>query len=91
MKKGSRRMNDKILNAVLSAKQDNNIKFTDFRTLLIQLGFNERIKGDHFIYKAQGLPERINIQPDGNMAKAYQVRQVRSIIKTYNLGGDKND
>ncbi|MCL2638598.1 MAG: type II toxin-antitoxin system HicA family toxin [Oscillospiraceae bacterium] len=84
-------MNDKILQAVLSAKQDKNIKFTDLRTLLMQLGFNERIKGDHFIYKAQGLPERVNIQPDGNMAKTYQVRQIRSIIKHYNLGGDDND
>jgi len=39
-------MNNKVLHAVLSAKQDNNIKFTDLRTLLTRLGFNERIKGD---------------------------------------------
>jgi len=84
-------MNDKILRAVLSAKQDKNIKFAELRTLLTQLGFNERIKGDHFIYKSQGLPERVNIQPDGNMAKAYQVRQIRSIMQKYNLGGDNND
>jgi hypothetical protein len=78
----------KVFNAVLSAKQDNNIKFADLRMLLIQLGFGERIKGDHFILKIENLPERVNIQPLGNMAKAYQVRQVRSIIQKYNLGGD---
>jgi predicted RNA binding protein YcfA (HicA-like mRNA interferase family) len=61
------------------------------RTLLIQLGFHERIKGDHFIFKAQNLPERINIQPDGNMAKSYQVRQIRSIIRNYKLGGDSDE
>ena len=80
-------MSDKTLLAVLSAKQDGNIKFADLRTLLMQLNFNERIKGDHFIYKIKNLPERINIQPDGSMAKAYQVRQIRSVIQKYNLGG----
>jgi len=84
-------MNNKILQAVLSSKQDRNIKFSDMRTLLIQLGFAERIKGDHFIYKKDGFPERVNIQPDGNMAKAYQVRQIRGIIQKYNFGGDGND
>ncbi|MCL2055020.1 MAG: type II toxin-antitoxin system HicA family toxin [Oscillospiraceae bacterium] len=84
-------MNDKIFQAVLSANQDNNIKFVDLRILLTQLGFNERIKGDHFIYKKQGLSERINIQPNGKSAKAYQVRQIRSVIQKYNLGGGEND
>ncbi len=31
--------------------------------------------------------ELINIQPDGNKAKAYQVKQVRNIILKYKLGG----
>jgi len=81
-------MRDGILNAVLSAKQDNNIKFADLRMLLKQLGFEERIKGDHFIFKRPELPERVNIQPDGNMAKSYQIRQIRSIIQKYGLGGE---
>ncbi|MCL1865790.1 MAG: type II toxin-antitoxin system HicA family toxin [Oscillospiraceae bacterium] len=84
-------MSNRVLNAVLSAKQDNNIKFNEMRMLLIQLGFKERIKGDHFIFNIKGFPERINIQPNGNMAKAYQVRQVRRIVQKYNLGGGKND
>ena len=83
-------MNDKILQTVLSAKQDNNIKFYDLRTLLIKMNFDERIKGDHFIYKRKEFPERINIQPDKDMAKSYQVRQIRSLIKKYKLEDEKN-
>jgi len=83
-------VNDKILQTVLSAKQDNNIKFYDLRTLLIKMNFDERIKGDHFIYKRKEFPERINIQPDKDMAKSYQVRQIRSLIKKYKLEDEKN-
>ncbi len=38
------------------------------------LGFEKRIKGDHFIYFYKNFPENINIQPNGNMAKPYQVK-----------------
>jgi hypothetical protein len=31
--------------------------------------------------------EIINLQPDGNKAKPYQVRQIRNIILKYKLGG----
>ena len=70
---------------VLDGSRDNNIKFVDLRTLLLQLGFRERIKGDHHIYKLDGIPDRVNIQPKGNMAKSYQVRQIRGIIQKHNL------
>ncbi|MDR0326378.1 MAG: type II toxin-antitoxin system HicA family toxin [Oscillospiraceae bacterium] len=80
-------MNEKIFNAVMSVQQDNNIAFNDLRTLLSQLGFRERIKGDHYIYNRAGFPERINIQPNGNMAKGYQIKQVRSLIIKYKMGG----
>ena len=81
-------MKNKTLTLVLSTKQDKNIKFDDLRILLLQLDFLERIKGDHFIYKHKNFQERINIQPDGNMAKSYQVRQIRNVIKKYNLGDE---
>ena len=81
-------MDKNILAQILSAKQDNNIRFDDLRKLLLQLDFRERIKGDHFMYNKQGFPERINIQPNGNMAKGYQVRQIRNIIRKYSLGGE---
>jgi hypothetical protein len=78
---------DKILQAVLSGKHDNNIRFDDLCNVLLQSGFKERTKGGHYIYKREGIAERINLQPIGNMAKSYQVRQVRTILNKYSLGG----
>jgi len=38
---------------------------------------------------AWALPKgRVNLQRDGNKAKIYQVRQVRSVILRYKLGGE---
>ncbi|MEO5573234.1 MAG: type II toxin-antitoxin system HicA family toxin [Gammaproteobacteria bacterium] len=64
---------------------DNNIAFADLKLVLHTLNFEERIKGDHFIYTKVGIAEIINIQPDGNKAKAYQVKQVRNLIIKYKL------
>ena len=63
--------------------QDCNIKFTDLQKILDVLGFQYRIKGDHFIYWKDGVVEIINIQPDGNEAKPYQVKQIRGLILKY--------
>ncbi len=76
----------KLVTAVLSGTRDNNIAFSDLQRVLASFGFRCRIKGDHFIYWQNGVEEIINIQPDGNKAKAYQVRQVRDIILKYRLG-----
>lgn len=70
---------------VMSGNSDSNIRFADFRNLILSFGFRERIKGDHFIYKRNDIPERINIQPNGNKAKAYQVKQVRILFEKYGL------
>ncbi len=70
---------------VMTGKSDSNIRFTDFRNLILSFGFRERIKGDHFIYKRDDIVERINIQPNGNKAKAYQVKQVRMLFEKYGL------
>lgn len=40
---------EKLYQSVMSGMQDNNIKFRDLRNLLENLGFEYRIKGDHFI------------------------------------------
>ena len=76
-----------ILAAILRGSSDNNIAFSDLRFTLESLGFEARIKGDHFIYTKQGVTEIINIQPIGNKAKAYQVKQVRNLILKYKLAG----
>lgn len=78
---------EKLFLMILSGTSDTNISFSDLRKALEIMGFQERIKGDHFIYTKDGVEEIINIQPRGNKAKAYQVKQVRNIIIKYKLGG----
>ena len=82
---------EKLLLSILSGTQDRNMLFSDLRAVLDRLGFQCRIKGDHFIYIKDGVEEIINIQPVGNKAKPYQVKQVRSIILKYQLGGDLHE
>ncbi len=76
---------DNIIVAILRGASDSNISFNDLRNLLESLGFESRVKGDHFIYTKQGIAEIINIQPIGNKAKAYQVKQIRQLILKYKL------
>lgn len=78
-------MTNNTYNNIMSGKCNSNIRFNDLRNLILSFGFNERIKGDHFIYKRKDIPERINIQPNGNKAKAYQVKQVRILLEKYGL------
>jgi len=77
-------MDKRILEKVLTGLSDKNIRFSELRNLVLSLGFDERIKGDHHIFTKAGVAEIVNLQPlrDG-MAKAYQVKQVRSIILKY--------
>lgn len=41
---------EKIYFAIMSGVRDKNIKFSELQKLLETLGFQCRIKGDHFIY-----------------------------------------
>jgi hypothetical protein len=76
----------KILEKVIAGTSDKNINFSELRKLVLSFGFNERIKGDHFIYSKPGIMEIINIQPmTGGKAKPYQVKQVRNLILRYKL------
>lgn len=77
----------KTLQKVLTRKSDANIRFNDLRKLLIYLGFDERVKGDHHIFSKTEVIEILNLQPLGNKAKTYQVKQVRRVILHYKLGG----
>ena len=79
---------NKLFLQIMSGTQDSNIGFSDLQKALTLLGFTVRIKGDHFIYFRDGVDEIINIQPNGNKAKPYQVKQVRNIILKYRLGGN---
>jgi len=85
-------MDKKVLEKVLSGLSDKNVRFSELRSLVLSLGFDERIRGDHHIFTRTGVAEILNLQPlrDG-MAKAYQVKQVRSIILKYKLGKEVRD
>ena len=78
---------DKLLLRILQGASDANIRYDDLCNLLKNLGFEERIRGGHHIFRKQGIEEKINLQRDNNKAKPYQVRQVRTIISKYSLGG----
>ena len=78
---------EKILWQILKGTSDANIRFSDLRSLLIYLGFDERVRGSHHMYRKSGVDEKINLQKDGNKAKAYQVKQVRNVILKYKFGG----
>ena len=72
---------------ILQQKSDANIDFDELRNLLEWLGFDERIRGSHHIFRRQGVRELVNLQREGSKAKVYQVRQVRQVILRYGLGG----
>jgi len=76
---------EKIFMDVMLGRKDNNIKFSDLQKLLDVLGFEVHTKGSHNIYSYDGAVELINIQPIGNKAKGYQVKQVRNFILKYGL------
>ena len=71
---------------LLSGASDGDIGFSELCQLLKRLGFDERIRGDHHIFTKSGVVEIINLQPKGNKAKVYQVKQVRNLILKYRLG-----
>jgi len=77
---------EKQLQQVLRGTSDTNILFNDLCQLLLRLGFEERVRGSHHVFRKAGVEARINLQKDGDKAKAYQVRQVRDVLISYELG-----
>lgn len=70
---------------IMDRKLDSTVKFKNLHNLLVSIGFLCTIKGDHYIYRIKGMPYYINLQPKGNMAKPYQVKQVRDFLNMYGL------
>ena len=77
---------EKTLGRLLSGTADAAIRFDDLCQLLGSLGFEERVRGSHHLFRKSGVEERINLQRDGTNAKPYQVKQVRSVILKAKLG-----
>lgn len=81
---------DKLLTRILIGRSDADVQFSALCNLLEQMGFDRRVRGSHHIFTKSGIDEIINLQPKKNMAKPYQVKQVRDIIIKYKLGGINN-
>ena len=80
---------ERLIQRILRGQSDADIRFADLRTLMRRMGFVERIRGSHHVYRKQGVTEKINLQSDDGNAKPYQVRQVRRLIHKYKLGNDE--
>lgn len=82
---------EKIYEHILLKISDANVPFDWLCALLIKMGFQERIKGDHHIFTREGIIEILNLQPRKGKGKPYQVKQIRDIILKYNIriGEDK--
>ena len=77
---------DKILERILSGRADANIRFADLCNILLRIGFEMRTSGSHHVFRLAGVEEKINLQKDGNKAKPYQVKQVRTVLVKYRFG-----
>jgi len=76
----------KLVQRILSGRQDKSVLFSEAVSLMQRLGFSMRIKGSHHIFSQENIEEIINLQPDGSKAKAYQIKQIREIMVKYQLG-----
>lgn len=79
---------EKTLFQVLRGTSDANIRFDDLLRVLAGLGFEERVRGSHRIFKRDDIEEIVTLQPRGSKAKPYQVKQVRNLILKYRLASD---
>ena len=72
------------MDKILTGRSDSSIKFYDLRRFLLRFGFSKWMRGDHYIFSREDIPEIIILQPlqDGT-AKRYQVRQVRNLFLKY--------
>ncbi|BAY93397.1 MULTISPECIES: toxin HicA [unclassified Tolypothrix] len=77
---------DPLLAKILSGISDTAIPFAQLWQLLTRLGFDENIRGGHYIFTKQGVEEILNLQHHNGKAKAYQIKLVRAVILKYQLG-----
>jgi len=71
---------DELLDRVLSGDSDASISFLGMRSLLLRLGFLERVRGSHHVFRRPGSRSILNLQRRGHEVKPYQVRQVRRLL-----------
>jgi hypothetical protein len=62
---------EKLTLKILRGTSDATISFDDLCELLRRLGFEERTRGSHHIFRNPGISEKINLQSDAAKAKPY--------------------
>ena len=55
--------------------------------LLRHLGFDERTRGSHHLFRKSDITELMNLQREGSKANVYQMRQVLAVLLKYRLAG----
>jgi predicted RNA binding protein YcfA (HicA-like mRNA interferase family) len=74
----------KLLEKALNSPQS--LRFSEVLKLAQAFGFQlDRISGSHHILRRAGIPELVNVQNVGGMAKTYQVRQLLKLVERHNL------
>ena len=69
---------DKLLARILGGASDAHSSFAQLGHMLRDMGFDERIRGSHHVFRRHGIEEMINLQCERDKAKAYLVRLVRN-------------
>jgi hypothetical protein len=64
-----------LIKKLLTGFSDKNMDFEELRSVLLKLGFEERIRSSHHIYFKNGVEEIINLQPLNGKAKPCQVNR----------------
>jgi hypothetical protein len=63
-----------------------NVEFGDLVKLVTALGFREvGGRGGHRVFAREGVIELVNLQQDKGQAKPYQVRQIVTLVRRYDL------
>ena len=69
-----------------AANNPRDLAFRELRRLVESCGYKlDIIRGSHHIFRHPLVPDRLNLQPVGKSAKAYQVKQVLEVIQKHNL------
>lgn len=79
-------MNSRTLLRRLARGDVANVRFSDVRRLLGDLGFERvRVSGSHQIYSHPSISELVNLQEVKGQVKPYQLRQLLRLIERYDL------
>lgn len=77
---------EKLKAKILAGQGFHNFAFADLLVLLSSLGFaHNRTAGSHLVFIHPKVPHPVSVQNFAGKAKPYQLRQVRDLIKEYDL------